>query len=50
MVIAFQVVLLIIILLVCGTMLGEQETKKQENLAFVTTIAMALFFASVVWL
>ena len=50
MVIAFQFILLIIILSVCGTMLGEEETKKQENLAFVTAIAMALFFASVVWL
>ncbi len=50
LVIAFQVVLLIIILAVCGTMIGEEDTKKQENLAFVPAISLALFFASLVWL
>ncbi|SEP57198.1 hypothetical protein SAMN05216232_0198 [Virgibacillus subterraneus] len=50
MVIAFQLILLLIVLITIQKVIVEKEQKRQENFAFLCAIALALFFASGVWL
>ncbi|CDQ41492.1 hypothetical protein [Virgibacillus salexigens] len=50
MVLAFQIIGLIIILFSWIIACYETDKKRQENMAFITAIAMALIFSSLVWL